>query len=104
FLDELDDDSAANVAAAMADVRRNGIEVAKHLRGDIYEVVADAPARTVRVLFALEGKRGQVLLAVVAFDKKTQKTPLRLLALAERRLAEWRERGRERRRGRQKTR
>lgn len=100
FLDELDDGEAAQVVAAMADVRKNGTAVSKHLRGDIYEVTADAATRTFRVLFAGEGKQGQVLLAVVAFDKKTQKTPPKLLHLAERRLAEWRRRGVDRKRRR----
>jgi phage-related protein len=47
-----------------------------------------------RVLFATEGARGQVLLAVSAFSKKTQKTPPREITLAERRLADWRRRAR----------
>jgi len=102
FLDELSEDDAVQVTAAMADVRKSGIEVSKHLRGEIYEVLADAKARTIRILFALEGKRKRVLLAVVAFDKKTQKTPPRFLALAEKRLAEWRERGKTKRLERRK--
>ncbi|MGH9137202.1 MAG: type II toxin-antitoxin system RelE/ParE family toxin [Acidimicrobiales bacterium] len=45
-------------------------------------------------MFAAEGSRGQVLLAVSAFSKKTQKTPPREITLAERRLGDWRRRGR----------
>ena len=38
FLDELTDGDAASVVAAMKDVATNGVEVARHLRGEIYEV------------------------------------------------------------------
>ena len=47
-----------------------------------------------RILFATEGKRGQILLGLEAFRKKTQKTPPESMALAERRLRDWRARGR----------
>jgi phage-related protein len=47
-----------------------------------------------RVLFATEGARGQVLQALEAFKKKTQKTPPAAIALAERRLRDWRARAR----------
>lgn len=46
------------------------------------------------MLFATEGAKNQVLLAVSAFNKKTQKTPPGEIATAERRLADWRARGR----------
>lgn len=80
--------------AAMKDVQVNGLVVARHLRGDIYEVRATGARASYRVLFATEGARSQVLLAVSAFSKKTQKTPPNEIALAERRLADWRRRGR----------
>lgn len=66
----------------------------KHLRGDVYEVRADAETRSFRVLFSCEGKFSQVLLSLSAFVKKTQKTPRGELELAEGRLREWRARGR----------
>lgn len=47
-----------------------------------------------RVLFGSEGARGQVLLALEAFEEKTQKTPPATIALAERRLRDWRTRAR----------
>lgn len=53
--------------------------------------------RDLRVLFAGEGSRGQVLLALEAFNKKTQKTPPSIVKLAKRRLADWRRRGAEKR-------
>jgi len=83
----------APVIAAMRDVAVTGLEVARHLRGDIYEVRATGERQTYRVLFAGEGKRGQIMLALDAFSKKTQKTPEQRIVLAERRLRDWRSRG-----------
>lgn len=70
--------------------------MARHLRGDIYEVRASTDRHEFRILFATEGKRSQVLLSLEAFSKKTQKTPSPKIALAEQRLADWRNRGRRR--------
>jgi phage-related protein len=78
----------------MNDVRETGLAAARHLRGQIYEVRADGDRQTFRVLFAPEGQRSQVLLALEEFSKKTQKTPPGKIDLAERRLADWRRRGR----------
>jgi phage-related protein len=88
-------DDRDEILAAMKDVQVNGLPVARHLRGDIYEVRATGAHASYRVLFATEGSRSQVLLAVSAFSKKTQKTPPQELALAQRRLADWRRRGRQ---------
>ncbi|MBX7115230.1 MAG: type II toxin-antitoxin system RelE/ParE family toxin [Myxococcaceae bacterium] len=74
FFDELTDEEAAEVLAAMKEVADIGSEAARHLRGDIYEVRAEARTRTFRVLFAGEGQFSQVLLSLVAFVKKTQRT------------------------------
>lgn len=93
FFDTLTDGEAAEVVAAMKEIARGGLEAAKHLRGEIYEVRADSGTRTFRILFAAEGKRSQVLLSVVAFVKKTRKTPKDQLDLAETRLRQWRARG-----------
>lgn len=100
FLDQLADAEVAAIVAAMREVAVEGPRVAKHLRGDVYEVRADGRTRTFRILFAPEGRFGQVLLSLSGFVKKTQKTPFRELALAEDRLAEWRERGNARRKQR----
>lgn len=81
------------ILAAMKDVQLNGLSVARHVRGDIYEVRASGARAAYRVLFATEGSRSQVLLAVSAFSKKTQQTPPIEIATAERRLADWRARG-----------
>jgi phage-related protein len=80
------------ILAAMADVRRNGLEVARHLRGDIWEVRAAGNRVIYRVLFATEGARSQVLLALTALNKKTHNTPPSEIKLAETRLADWRSR------------
>jgi phage-related protein len=96
FIEGLSDTDAAAVVAAMREVRDTGLSAARHLRGDIYEVRADGDRQTFRILFAPEGRRSQVLLALEGFSKKTQKTPPEKIRLAERRLADWRRRGKAR--------
>ena len=100
FLDHrlLPEADRAEIVAAIKDVQRNGLVAARHLRGDLYEIRADGREAGYRILFALEGAQGQVLLGLSAFSKKTQRTPRRELELAERRLADWRSRGRRLRR------
>jgi phage-related protein len=94
FIHKLPDADKAAVLAAMQEVRRDGTRAARHLRDDLYEVRADGERVIYRILFAREGTRGQILLSLVAFHKKTQKTPPRQIELAERRLRDWRSRGR----------
>lgn len=93
FLESLDDKDAAAVAAAMKEVQEEGLRSARHLRERIYEVRADGPRVIYRILFAPQGKRDQVLLTLVSFKKKTQKTPLQTIRLAQRRLRDWEQRG-----------
>jgi phage-related protein len=93
FLDELADGEVAAIVAGMKEVSERGLVAAKHLRGDIYEVRAEAASRSFRLLFSAEGRFGHVLLSLSVFAKKTQKTPSRELDLAERRLRDWRQRG-----------
>ena len=100
FLDKLTDEEVAAVVAGMKDVAENGLPAAKHIRGDIYEVRADAPTRSFRLLFSAEGRFKQVLLSLSGFSKKTQKTPPRELERAEGRLRDWRDRGSVKRKGR----
>ena len=88
----LDDDVIA-VLKAMRRVSNQGLNEARHLRGDIYEVRASGDKATYRVLFATEGRYSQVLLSLEAFSKKTPKTPLGSMSLAEKRLKDWRLRG-----------
>ena len=82
------------ILAAMKDIQVNGLDSARHLRADLYEVRADGRQATYRVLFAIEGNKGQVLLGLSSFSKKTQKTPLVQISLAEDRLRDWRSRAR----------
>lgn len=77
----------------MRDVVDEGMRVARHLRGEIYEVRADAAEISYRVLFASIGAKGRILLSLVAFKKQTQRTPRSVIELAERRLADWQIRG-----------
>jgi phage-related protein len=56
-------------------------------------VDADGRDVTYRVFFATDGRHGQVLLALHLLNKKTRKTPPRVIDLAETRLHEWRARG-----------
>lgn len=76
----------------MSEVRRDGLAAADHLEADIYEVKAEGDRQGWRVLFAPEGEHDQVLLSLLAFSKKTQKTPRQHIELAKRRLGDWRSR------------
>jgi phage-related protein len=78
----------------MKEVAREGTYAARHLRDEIYEVRASADTRSFRVLFANEGVQSQVLLALVAFTKKTRRTPPSTIDLAQQRLSDWRSRAR----------
>jgi phage-related protein len=94
FLDRLTDEQAAAVVAAMKDVAQNGLAAARHLRGEVYEVRAEAERQAFRVLFAQETTF--ILLSLSGFQKKSAKTPRDEIGLAETRLADWRRRGRPR--------
>ncbi len=93
FLDGLPGGEAAEIVAAMKEVASRGLSAARHLRGDLWEVRVEGENRAYRVIFSLEGRFHQVLLALAVFTKKTQQTPLRTIRLAESRLADWRNRG-----------
>ena len=82
----------AAIFGAMKDAEREGLQAARHLRGSIYEVRVTGSAQNFRILFATEGHFSQILLALEAFSKKTQKTPPQAIVLAESRLADWRHR------------
>jgi phage-related protein len=76
----------------MKEVATAGLAGARHLRGEIYEARADGSRSSYRLLFAAEGRRSQILLALEAFSKKSQKTPRRSIELAEQRLRDRRRR------------
>ena len=83
----------AEVKGAMDDVEDLGLQTSKRLRNEIRDIDAGDPTQgtTYRLLFAVDGREGQILLGLVFFNKKT-KTPPRYIDLAEKRLADWRSR------------
>jgi phage-related protein len=89
FIRRLSDIDKASVLAAMKEVRVHGSRYARHLESDIWEVRASGDRVIYRVLLAEEGSSGRVLLALDAFDKKTQKTPPQKIATAKQRLRSW---------------
>lgn len=93
FLEALNDGDVAAVTTAMKEVKNEGLRAARHLGNEIYEVRAHGNQVTYRLLFAPQGRRNQVLLALVPFKKKTQKTPPGMIRLAEERLRDWEKRG-----------
>jgi phage-related protein len=103
FIDKLSDSDAAAVLAGMEEVRDRGLRAARHLNNDIWEVRVDGDRAIYRILFAEEGRHGQVLLALEGFNKKTQKTPQPVIKLAATRLADWRRRGDQKREARGKS-
>ena len=94
FIRKVPDGDKAAILAAMQEVRRDGVRAARHLHADLFEVRTDGERVIYRILFAREGVRGQILLSLVAFNKKTQKTPQQQIELAARRLRDWRSRAR----------
>jgi phage-related protein len=94
FMAGLTDEQAAAVVAAMKDVAQNGLRAARHLRGEVYEVRAEAERQAFRILFARETTF--ILLSLSGFRKKRAKTPPDEILLAESRLADWRRQGRAR--------
>jgi phage-related protein len=98
FLDQVSDEDAAAIAAAMKQVRdvgRGHVDV-NQLRGEIWQVEIDGKRVIYRLLFAEQGKFSQVLLALEIVNKKWQSAKSRHIQLAERRLSDWRKRGRSR--------
>lgn len=96
FLASLTFVDRAAAAAAMRRVRVEGVRAARHVRHEIFEVRAFAIGGSHRILFAVEGRRGQVFLALHAFSKHSQKTPAHEMTVAQRRLRDWRGRRRAR--------
>ena len=64
FIDGLSDSDAAAVLAGMEEVRDRGLRAARHLEGEVWEVRVDGDRVIYRILFAEEGSRGQILLAL----------------------------------------
>lgn len=93
YIATLSDFDAAQIVAGMSVVKRDGLSVARHVRGHIYEMRIDGYDQTYRILFAPQGRRQHIFLALEGFSKKTQKTPPAKIALAEQRLRDWNKRG-----------
>ena len=82
----------AKIVAAMEDVVTYGKEASRHVRDDVYEVRVSGKDVTYRIFYATEGRYNQVLLAVHAVAKKTQKARDHDIDEAMRRLKDWRSR------------
>ena len=93
FLLALPAEDRAAILAEMEYVREHGKSVARHVQKDIYEVRAIYNTKAYRILFACEGRFNHILLSLEGFQKKTQETPEAKIKLAEKRLADWRRRG-----------
>lgn len=93
FLFSLSDEDRAAILEEMEYVRCHGRKVARHIRGEIYEVRVNYNAKIYRILFACQGHFDHILLSLEGFQKKTQLTPPKSIKLAEQRLADWKLRG-----------
>jgi putative component of toxin-antitoxin plasmid stabilization module len=67
FIEKLTDEEAAAVVAGMREVALHGLERARHVRGEIYEVRIDADRRSFRILFAQETRF--ILLSLSGFPR-----------------------------------
>lgn len=98
---KLSDVDAAAIAAAMKEVRVLGRahHDVNHLKGDMWQIEIDGQRVIYRLLFAEEGRSGQVLLALEIVNKKWQKAREQHIRLAEERLSDWRARSRQQHQG-----
>lgn len=94
-IDGLPAEDALSIHAQMIIVRQDRLRAARHLLEDIYEVEAHGIDHSYRLVFSSEGRKGRILLAVVLLEKKSQRTPHRIIDLARKRRDEWRGRGAE---------
>lgn len=85
----------AEIVAAMKIIQDKGLTAARHLRDDLYEVRVDGKDNIFRIIFAVDGEKSQILLALEGFTKKSQRTPLRFIRTAEDRWRDWQRRGSE---------
>lgn len=93
FIDSLSAEDRLAVIKKMKGVAKIGLTSTRHLQDEIYEVRVAGQFANYRLLFAPEGKRNHVFLLLVAFSKKTQRTPPQEIYLAQIRLKDWRKRG-----------
>lgn len=98
FLDALDPGARRALVVNMKKIEKEGTRAGRHLEDDRFELRAAHAGRQYRITFSTEGRKGRVLLALSAFEKKTRTTPAPELQLARQRQIDWRARGREYRR------
>lgn len=91
FLDAISDFDRAAIVAAMKESCAEGLRVARHIEGDVYEIRATGLKAHYRLLFAAEARF--IFLAIDIFDKDTQKLPPQIKRRALERLRDWRSRG-----------
>lgn len=91
FLEGLDLRTQARFAWSIEQLRQRNVQarepLVKHLEGRIWELRRESTTNIYRLLYATLPNRR--ILVLHGFHKKTQKTPPRELALAQRRLAEF---------------
>jgi hypothetical protein len=73
FLDRLGDLDVAAIVAALREVEQSGLATAKHLRGEIYEVIADGDRQTFRILFAPEDGTSRCCSLSTAFRRRRRR-------------------------------
>ncbi len=88
FLESIPLQDRAAIAAAMYEARVEGLRVARHIEGDLYELRATGLRAHYRLLFSQQAK-----FMLDVFDKDTQRTPKHIKDRALGRLRDWRARG-----------
>jgi phage-related protein len=91
FLDGISAQDQTAIAAAMLEARTEGMRIARHVVGDLYELRATGVKAHYRLLFTQEAK--WILLAIDIYDKDSQRTPEHVKRRALERLRDWRQRG-----------
>jgi phage-related protein len=88
-------DAEGQLIEAMKRAKRDGLfpYEDEQIAGELRAVRVFFDGNTYRLLYAREGQRDQILLALHVINKKDKKLPLRARRLAEKRLSEWRRRG-----------
>jgi len=91
YLRDLSAEDRRALTGALQLIRESGVRGSRHLRGDLYELRAQTAGAHYRLIFCQVSR--SVLLALLAYDKNTERTPRHVLELAQRRLSDWRARG-----------
>ena len=90
FIDEQGKIDQAAILAVFGEIEQNGFDakgaVFKHLEGKLWEIKIRCPSGGYRFIYATVDRNRMLILH--AFKKKTQKTPIKDLNLAKKRLKE----------------